>query len=211
MKTFKQFLKESQYDDYSFVRKEGNVEVWDDKNGDIVAWLYPDNKVKVNDKKGEEVVVKKFRNKDEAVKWMKSKKKFLTMENEEPEVLDEAKIDTSYTYKSFKDTSIKFENMSGGLSIKVTYLDECEDENMYPILSVGTIMTTDSISLRPSKSEIGKRTDWNSLDDKAQNQYIDKIRKQSTDFAKKLEKLANEFDKKVLELAKKSGYELKAY
>ena len=48
MKTFKQFLKESQYDGYSFVRKEGNVEVWDDKSGDVVAWLYPDNKVKVN-------------------------------------------------------------------------------------------------------------------------------------------------------------------
>ena len=127
------------------------------------------------------------------------------------EYLNEAKIGTIFTYKSFRDIDIKFENMGGGLSIKVIYLDEDDDDNMYPMLSVGTIMTSESILLRPSKSEIGKRTDWNSLDDKAQNQYIDKIKKQSTDFAKKLEKLANEFDKKVLELAKKSGYDVKVY
>lgn len=122
--------------------------------------------------------------------------------------LNEAKIDPSAA--GLADSAIRFENMGGGINVKVYPLMSIgfHGNDVYETLSLNTF-SSGSVEFRTTNSEIGKWGDWKNLDDKTQKEYLNKVKKNSIDFAKKLEKLANEFDKKVFELAKKSGYEVK--
>ena len=129
---------------------------------------------------------------------MKSFKQYLT----------EAKMKPS---DGLADYDIEFDTVCGGLYVRIFPLTRTgfNDANVFPVLKIGTYSGGDKVTFRPTNSEFGKWSDWQSMDDKSQKEYLDKIKKQSSDFAKNLEKLASEFDKKVLELAKKSGYEVK--
>ena len=124
------------------------------------------------------------------------------------EYLNEAKIDPSIA--GLADSAIRFENMGGGINVKIYPLNSTgfSNNDVYETLSLNTF-SSGSVEFRTAVSEIGKWTDWKALDDKTQKDYLAKVKKNSIEFAKKLEKLANEFDKKVLELAKKSGYVIK--